>query len=474
MCEILILLNNVIGNDTLDIFDNDAGVVFISLGKTPGQIKRFSKNFPKIFGSDQNEVKKKNISDFMPSVFAKVHDSILLHFVKTGKPAFLITNQNNVFGLTRQNMLMHLSLLTRLDTYFARDFLVGGFVKSLKNAASKTILLDIHGNFINCSREVGNFLDISHLPRELQHKISIVMMIPDIFERLLPNNYEDVLNRKNTHFKMKGFLLAPSDLTEFNANTLMLKEKTYSSFNEFQAEPDADHLYKNLRFSFFEKIKNLPPQDFKFYRIHFTLIIQNFSNNAVNVRLIEIFDIFEVKDMKLQVQYLTRKNNKLAKLLKDEALIDTIDIKNAVSNMKVINSLASDDEKKERSKNFVAIQSPSLQDNKLDNSSPVHSKDLGEENSFDKSPEMANSSIREEEGNDIYISVTHRSNLDQKVNQLNFKQSEGTTLTPASLLIAPNKEARYSTDLNDINNLLSQKQNEKLEKGKIIFFSSKN
>lgn len=398
----------------------------------------------------------------MPTVFSKVHDSILLHFVKTGKPAFLITNQNNVYGVTRQNFLMHLSLLTRLDTYFARDFLVGGFVKSLKNTASKTLLLDIHGNFINSSKEVANFLDISHLPREMQHQISIVMMIPDIFERLLPNNYEEVLSKKNTHFKMKGFLLAPTDITEFNANTLMLKEKTYSSFNEFQKEPDADNLYRNLRINFFEKIKGLPPQDFKFYRIHFTLIIQNFSNNAVNVRLIEIFDIFEVKDMKLQVQYLTRKNNKLAKLLKDELLADPIDEK-----INIKHSITSEDERKERLKNFIAVQTPSLQDNKLDSSSPVQSKDHGEENSSDKNPDIVNSSLREEEGNDIYMSVTNRSNLDAKVNQLNLKPSEGTSLIPGALLIAPNnKEIRYSTDLTDMNNLLSQKNSDK-EKGKI-------
>lgn len=45
--------------------------------QTLGKIKWMSKNFPGLFSFDYSQLKDKNISIIMPSVFAKLHDSIL-------------------------------------------------------------------------------------------------------------------------------------------------------------------------------------------------------------------------------------------------------------------------------------------------------------------------------------------------------------------------------------------------------------
>jgi len=305
------------GQDSIDIFENDTGVIFISLSKL-GLIKKFSKNIPKIFSCDSTEMKKKNINEFMPLVFSRSHDKSLNNFVKSGKPVFLISGQVPLYGVTKQNFLMHLNMIIRLDTFFTKDFMVGAYVKSMRNTMSKTILLDIHGNFINCSKEIVNFLDFTKLGVEFQHKISMVLLIPDIMEKLLPFNYEEVLLKRNTDFKMKGFMLAPLEIEEKSISSISIKDRVYSSFIEFQELEDCQKKFQELRLEVSSKLAKIVPQDFRFYRIHFTLIVQNFSNNFVNVQLIEIFDIFEIKDLQLQIQYLNRKSKLFKEMLKSE------------------------------------------------------------------------------------------------------------------------------------------------------------
>ena len=306
------------GQDAIDIFENDAGVIFISLSKKLGLIKKFSKNILKIFGCDSTEMKNKNINEFMPLVFCRSHDEILNNFVKTGKAVFLTSGQVQLYGVTKQNFLMHMNMIIRLDTFFIKDFMVGAYVKSMRNTMSKTILLDIHGNFINCSKEISNFLDLTKLSPDSQHKISMILLIPDIMEKVMPANFEEVLLKRNTDFKMKGFMFTPLEIDEKTISTISIKDKVYSSFKEFQALEDCQKKFQELRSEIARKLAKIVPQDFRFYRIHFTLIVQNFSNNFVNVRLIEIFDIFEIKDLKLQIQYLTRKSKSFKEMLKNE------------------------------------------------------------------------------------------------------------------------------------------------------------
>lgn len=306
------------GQDSIDIFENDAGVVFLSLSKQIGLIKKFSKNIARIFGCDSIEMKNKNINEFMPLVFSKSHNEILENFIKTGKAVLTVSNQVQLYGVTKLNFLMHLNMIIRLDTFFGKDFMIGAYMKSLKNTMSKTILLDIHGNFINCSKEVANYMDFTRLNPDFQHRVSMILLIPDIMEKLLPFNYEEVLLKRNTDFKMKGFMLTPIEISERHIEAISIKKKVYSSFKEFQETEDSNKKFQELREEVSNKMSQLVPQDFRFYRIHFTLIVQNFSNNFVNVRLIEIYDIFEIKDLKLQIQYISRKNKKFKEMITTE------------------------------------------------------------------------------------------------------------------------------------------------------------
>jgi len=302
----------------IDLFDNDGGVIFISLGKNLGCIKKFSKNLPKIFGCDSSEMKNKNINEFMPLVFSSAHNTILNNFVNTGKATLLVSKITQLYGLTKENLLLHLHLIMRLDTFFMTDFLIGAFIKTMKNTMSKTILIDIHGNFINCSKEVTTFLNLHDFRPETQQKVSMILLIPDIMEKLLPFKFEDLLLKRNTDFKMKGFLLAPIEMNDRTISAISIKDKIYSSFTEFEALEDPQKKFQELRNEVAHKMAALIPTDFKFYRIHFTLIIQNFRSNLVNTRLIEIFDILEIKDIQLQTQYLSRKTKNFQTVIKNE------------------------------------------------------------------------------------------------------------------------------------------------------------
>ena len=98
---------------------------------------------------------------------------------------------------------------------------------------SKTILLDIQGNFINCSKEMTNFLNFSKLSIKSQHSISMILLIPDIIDKLLPFKFDDILLKRNTDFKMKGFLLAPNDIDEQSVSSLLknLKQQKTHKIN---------------------------------------------------------------------------------------------------------------------------------------------------------------------------------------------------------------------------------------------------
>lgn len=403
------------GDDKIDIFDKDAGVVFLTLSKSMGTIKKFSKTFPKVFNCNEFEMKKQNIKNFMPICFAVSHDKILMNFVKTGKPSLLTTKNNNLYGISKQNYLIHLNLIIRLDTFFVKDFFVGAYVKSLKNATSKTILIDIHGNFINCSKEVSNFINFGDVLPENQHKISMILLIPDILERILPYNYEEILLRRNTNFKLKGFLLCPNDLSNESFEKVSIKDEIFGSFNDFKESKDPDLFFQELRKKVLIKISEINPQEFTFYRIHFTLIVQNFSNNFVNVRLIEILEIFEIKDVHLKVQYINKKIARIKEMFKKEAGLLAEELLPRINDNSPLNkeiSRTNSFHKKEENKHMLT--SNASFDRSMDRS---EEKEKIEKQAYSLAPPEA-------EFGDSYLSVTNRSDIDKKVSAMNELISE--------------------------------------------------
>lgn len=383
---------------SINIFDNDAGVIFLSLGKEIGVIKKFSKNIPKIFKCDSHEMKNENISRFMPLIFKLTHDIVLKNFVNTGKANLLISGLTQLFGITKENILLHLNLIIRLDTFFSKDFMIGGFIKTMKNSINKTILIDIHGNFINCSKELANFLNFTNISPSLQHEVSMLLLIPDIIEKILPYNFDDLLLKSNTDFKMKGFLLAPVNIDERNIRNISIKDRIYASFQEFEKLENSKLFYQNLRNEVFNKIINLVAQEFKFYRIHFTLIIQNFRSNLVNIRLIEIYDILEITDLKLQIQYLSKKSKNLRNMLKNEFIPEEKLDKNSISPLAQRNPFPQQE---------IKINEASNGNLPFQNEERYHN-----EKEYEKA------------GFDSFISISNRSNLENKVKGLNESKSE--------------------------------------------------
>ena len=446
------------GDDKIDIFDKDAGVVFLTLSKGLGNIKKFSKTFPKVFNCDEFEMKKQNIKHFMPICFGVSHDKILMNFIKTGKPSLLTTKNNNLYGISKENYLIHLNLIIRLDTFFVKDFFVGAYVKSLKNATSKTILIDIHGNFINCSKEVSNVLNFNDVLPENQHKISMILLIPDILERLLPYNYEEILLRRNTNFKLKGFLLCPNEISNETFEKVSIKDEIFGSFNDFKESTDPDLFFQELRKKVLIKLSEINPQEYTFYRIHFTLVVQNFSNNFVNVRLIELLEIFEIKDVHLKVQYINKKIGRIKEMFKKEAgllaeelQLPNLDDKNP-PNREI--SRTSSFHKKEENKQMIS-SNPSLNQS-IDRSEEKEKIEKQAYNLFPPDVELG----------DSYLSVTNRSDLDKKVSEMNqviseikgssIQQSSLGKTFPHNLLDVEESNARKGTNASGSENSNSQ------------------
>jgi len=124
-----------------------------------------------------------------------------------------------------------MNMIIRLDTFFIKDFMVGAYVKSMRNTMSR-LSFGYSWEFHQLFKRNIQFLDLTKLSPDSQHKISMILLIPDIMEKVMPANFEEVLLKRNTDFKMKGFMFTPLEIDEKTISTISIKDKVYSSFKD--------------------------------------------------------------------------------------------------------------------------------------------------------------------------------------------------------------------------------------------------
>lgn len=303
-------------HDKLDIFDNDSGIVFISLGTNLGSIEKVSKNFIKIFGfTESGELIGKNINILMPGLFSLQHDNYLKEFLRTGRGNFLTSGIQNLYGVNREGILFEIQLLIRLDTVFHDEFVVAGYAKIKRNVNNKVIMCDLYGNLMNYTKELKilfGFLEKQNDKEKI--KVNMAVFMPELLERLFPTDIDLLKKKEFLDFKQKGFILLPKsdeeyDFTEFFDESFSLNIGISENFEE---------KFLHYKQKIYSKLRRISPHHFSFNRVHYIVKTLSFTeSNESLIRVFEIQDIFELNEPKLFSQYITKKTDQLKNLLRN-------------------------------------------------------------------------------------------------------------------------------------------------------------
>lgn len=296
--------------DALDIFGHDSGVVFISLGESPGSIDKISKNFLRIFNyENSNELYLSNINILMPEVFSVSHDGFLKEFIESGNGVFLTSGMQSLYAVSRLGFLLNIRLLLRLDTIFHKDFVIAGYLQVQKNVNNRIFITDINGNLMNYTKECENLLNFQNKPIELQ--INMTILMPELRDKIF--YLEEGNNDKDfSDFRQKGFLLLPKEASHFEKLHFNgeIQFKIKPTIANLDKEGKIQNIKENLMI-LYRMSKSLNVQDYSFYRCHYHMKTLSYANNKTQLRLFEILDMFEVTDLTLFSRYLARTMEKL-------------------------------------------------------------------------------------------------------------------------------------------------------------------
>lgn len=331
-------------HDNIDIFGHDSGILFVSLGKSIGSIEKVSKNLLKIFGyTDINEILDKNVACLMPEAFQIQHDNYLKDFLTSGRGRFLTSGMQNLYAVKKDGSLVEIRLLIRLDTVFNEEFVVAGYVKVTKPLNNRVFVCDIYGNLMNATKDCQDFFPfIENSDKDMRKmRVNAAVFMPEIIEKLFPSDISLYNRKEMLDFKQKGFFFTTKAQLSQNNNSVNLERVLFqepasppynssSSLIQTYIGPSESFeantvLYKE---KIYHKILHVNPQDFSFHRAHYQCKTWTFTESgSLQVRVFEVFDIFELNEPKLFSLYLTKITEKLKDfLITKQPILDEISL----------------------------------------------------------------------------------------------------------------------------------------------------
>lgn len=124
----------------IDLFSDQSCIVFITLLKPLGYIKRTTTTFKKLFGQTAEEVVDKSCNIIMPENIGKHHDRFLDWFLQNDRMSSLKKGEIFNFGVRSNGFIFSLQKRLRLDT-FEDDFGVSAYLMET-NKTFEYILID--------------------------------------------------------------------------------------------------------------------------------------------------------------------------------------------------------------------------------------------------------------------------------------------------------------------------------------------
>ncbi|KAL4495148.1 hypothetical protein ABPG72_007255 [Tetrahymena utriculariae] len=140
----------------INLFSQEACVIYVSLLDPIGTIKRISQSTFRVFGMQAKECIGKNCNIFIPNEINNIHDEILNRFVEGGQLKVISAGEIKMFGVKKSGFIFPLKFRIRLDPSFSNDFGVSGFFQ-ISNSGSEHILFDLTGKITNISEKFFKF-----------------------------------------------------------------------------------------------------------------------------------------------------------------------------------------------------------------------------------------------------------------------------------------------------------------------------
>ena len=139
----------------IDLFSPDAVIMFITLLKPLGNVKRVTSNIKKLFGFNSEEVMNKNCNIIMPRDMARHHDRFLDWFTENDRISTIKKGSVLNFALRSNGLIFTVSNRLRIDNY-EDDFGVSGFMTEIYKS-NDYIIINSNNQITEMSDRLYNY-----------------------------------------------------------------------------------------------------------------------------------------------------------------------------------------------------------------------------------------------------------------------------------------------------------------------------
>ncbi|EAR89805.2 transmembrane protein, putative (macronuclear) [Tetrahymena thermophila SB210] len=282
-------------DSNIQIFSQDACVVYISLLQPIGIIKNASFTTRQIFGYTPSELINKNCNILIPDQLKQIHDNILNKFVTSGQLNGINAGQLQVFGIKQNGFAIPLNMRLKLDQTQANDFGASAFFTYQNNQSSEFIIFSTGGKLCNMTRKIYYQLFSKIIPENTlkqSQKLDLFKVLP-----ILDVYLQQLLSKdQNLSLEHNSILISPQNEKSYKIMTFS-NNSTFSSINDF-----------------FSLAQRLNSHDYKFYSISFRVgkLQTSYKNFALGFVQIERLQLMRHKsDIKEHLRSLSKEIEKI-------------------------------------------------------------------------------------------------------------------------------------------------------------------
>ncbi|KAL4438781.1 hypothetical protein ABPG74_013454 [Tetrahymena malaccensis] len=170
----------------IQVFSKNACIVYASLIKKDGLIKKVSNSFQKIYGIENKLIIGKTLNSLIPRGLYNTHDDIISNFKNKGHMNIINKEQRMVFGLNGEGFIIPLMIRLKLEN-INDDFGVCSLLTSV-NQDKEYLFISDEGQIMDITKKLYNLIfkdlsSINDLRRfDIKHLIPLIWGIQEVSE----------------------------------------------------------------------------------------------------------------------------------------------------------------------------------------------------------------------------------------------------------------------------------------------------
>ncbi|KAL4464432.1 hypothetical protein ABPG72_021766 [Tetrahymena utriculariae] len=170
----------------IQVFSKNTCIVYASLIKKDGLIKKVSNSFQKIYGIENKVIIGKTLNSLIPRGLYNTHDDIISNFKNKGHMNIINKEQRMVFGLNGEGFIIPLMIRLKLEN-INDDFGVCSLLTSV-NQDKEYLFISDEGQIMDITKKLYNliFKDVSSINDlrrfDIKHLIPLIWGIQEVSE----------------------------------------------------------------------------------------------------------------------------------------------------------------------------------------------------------------------------------------------------------------------------------------------------